>query len=167
VAQFGLDENRHAMASLVDDQAKGARMVLGYPASDQPNIQILQGESLKLGIGTSKGGDGLLVLKSGNSKANLTLEGSGIFQADNRESKTVVSLGVNGFGGGDLHLRNNAGKDVIGIFSEQGQTGIAQLFNAAGKLRVTLGTLLETGKGDVCAEGDNGQVCLRFIRPGY
>jgi len=108
-----------------------------------------------------------MVLSGGKNKTNVVLQGTGVLQADNGSGKTVITLGVNGFGGGGLHLRNSSGTDVAGIFSEQGQTGIAQLFDNGGKVKLTLGTLTETRQGDVCAYGDKGSVCLRFIKPNY
>jgi hypothetical protein len=113
-------------------------------------------------------GDGALhLLHNGEESLYLGRTTVGPTLEEYNAGKSVVTLQQNGWGGGNLVLRNGGGKDVAAIFSEQGQTGILQLFNNGGQERVTMGTLRETGKGDVCASGDKGQVCLRFIRPGY
>jgi len=168
IAAFGIDESTHAGTAFLSDEQGSRILELGRAtASDKPDIQILRGGNLKLGIGTSKDNDGYMVLSGGKNKTNVVLQGTGLLQADNGSGKTVITLGVNGFGGGGLHLRNSSGTDVAGIFSEQGQTGIAQLFDNGGKVKLTLGTLTETRQGDVCAYGDKGSVCLRFIKPNY
>ena len=110
----------------------------------------------------------MLVLKGGKAQTSLWLNGLGGLSANNAQDKVVVSLGVSGFGGGDLHLYNSSGTAVVGIFSEQGQTGIAQLFNAAGQERVSLGTKFPSGKGDVCASGNQAANCLsHMLNPKY
>jgi hypothetical protein len=119
-----------------------------------------------VGIGTNANDDGLIILKSGKNQASATIEGTGIFQANNGDGKVVATLGVSGFNGGDLHLRNRTGADVVGLFATQTGTGIAQLFNAGGQERVTLGTL-ENGKGDVCVSGYQGANCLHQINVKY
>ncbi len=107
-------------------------------------------------------------LKGGKAQTSLWLTGQGLLQALNTQDKKVVSLGVSGFGGGDLHLHNSSGTAVVGIFSEQGQTGIAQLFNAAGQERVSLGTKFPSGKGDVCASRNQAANCLSMLlNPKY
>lgn len=165
IAAFGLNPSSHAGTIFLSDEQGNKSLELGRATgSDKPDIQILRGGNLKLGIGTSKDNDGLMMLNGGKNKTNLVLQGTGILQADNGSGKTVITLGVNGFGGGGLHLRNSSGTDVAGIFSEQGQTGIAQLFNAAGQERVTLGTY-PNGKGDVCASGDVHSHCVSGPAP--
>lgn len=143
------------------------QLTLGSPAAGIGHIRVLAPDgSLKAGMGVTPEGHGLVRLNGGAAKTSLVLVGNGILGAKNAQDKQVVSLGVSGFGGGDLHLYNSSGTSVVGIFSEQGQTGIVQLFNAAGQERVTLGTLT-TGKGDVCASGDKGQLCLGRLNPKY
>ena len=165
IARFGIDQNSHAATVFLADEQGNKSLELGRATgSDKPDIQILRGGNLKLGIGTSKDNDGLIMLNGGKNKTNLVLQGTGIFQADNGSGKTVITLGVNGFGGGGLHLRNSSGTDVVGIFSEQGQTGIAHFFNAAGQERVTLGTY-SNGKGEVCASGSVASVCVGGQKP--
>lgn len=113
-------------------------------------------------------GDGVLRLNH-NGELSALLGRSqfgGLLDLYNGPQKVVATLQATGWGG-DLHLRNNGGKDVVAIFSEQGQTGIAQLFDNGGNVKLTLGTLTETRQGDVCAYGDKGSVCLRFVKPNY
>ena len=165
MAGFGADESTHAGTAFLSDAQGNKSLELGG-AAGKPDIQILRSGNLKLGIGTSEAGDGLMVLNGGKSKTNLIVQGTGILQADNKDGKTVVSLGVSGFGGGDLHLRNSSGTNVVGIFSEQGNTGIAQFFDAAGQERVTMGTKVG-GKGDVCVSGDKLAVCVGGLVKPY
>ena len=167
IAAFGVDQNSHAGTAYLPDEHGSRILELGRATgSDKPDIQILRSGNLKLGIGTSKDDDGLMVLNGGKSKTNLIVQGTGILQADNKDGKTVVSLGVSGFGGGDLHLRNSSATNVVGIFSEQGNTGIAQFFDAAGQERVTMGTAYG-GKGDVCVSGNIRKACLGPVVPPY
>lgn len=139
------------------------------PGSGKPNIEVLGSDgSSKAGIGVSEKGSGLIALKGGQAQTSLWLHGTGLLEALNAQDKRVVSLGVSGFGGGDLHLYNSSATAVVGIFSEQGQTGIAQFFNAAGQERVSLGTKFPSGKGDVCASGNQAANCLsHMLNPKY
>ena len=145
-------------------------MTVGSPpaGSQLGNVRVLgPNGSLKAGLGTGEqGGEGLILLKGGKTQTGVGLSGNGLLEMGNAQGSKVVSLGVSGFGGGDLHLSNNSGTSVVGIFSEQGQTGMAQFFNAAGQEKVTLGTLT-SGKGDVCASGNQGANCLSKLNPKY
>ena len=153
------------------DNNGSEQVTVGIPpaGSGKPHIQVLASDgSLKTGIGINPEGNGVVGLKGAKDKSALWLTGNGLLQAVNPQDKRVVSLGVSGFGGGDLHLYNGSGTAVVGIFSEQGQTGIAQFFNAAGQERVSLGTKFPRGKGDVCASGNQAANCLsHMLNPKY
>lgn len=107
-------------------------------------------------------GYGAIQLKGAKTYPSLELMGMGWLTARNDTGKEVVHAGTDGKNNGELALRNAVEHDKLHLFVAPDGSGLIQLSKAQDQFSVHMGTK-GNGKGDVCAYGTTGQICLSLL----
>jgi len=133
--------------------------------SGEGAIDIAKGGKPRVELGIAEAGDcGIITLWSNTTQARTTLLGDYGIRQTNGQGQPAFQAGVDDSGLGYAMAANRAGAFVSKISSD-GSVGRVEV-SAGGEVKALMSIKLN-GKGDVCANGDKGTLCLSNINPTY
>jgi len=148
--------------------ADGQLAVEVLPTQDgNGQIKINRGGATRIQLGISKVGDaGNIVLSSNTTKAQTILHGDVGVRQTNAQGNPVFQAGADDNNNGYAMVANGGGTFLSKIsVATDGSSGRVEV-SAGGEVKALMGIKLN-GKGDVCANGEKGTLCLSTINPTY
>ncbi len=128
-------------------------------------IRILDGGDTKISLGITSADAGSIYLFS-KTQAVTKINGDAGIQQTNAQRTPVAQLGVDDNGQGYAMVANKVGTFLSKIsVSTDGSSGRVEV-SQGGDIKALM-SVLQNGKGDVCANGEKGSACLSQINPRY